>query len=531
MTHGGRSGPGRAAAGDGARSPVPDRAVPALAVAAVLVHVLVNALSPYGAHRDELLYLAMGRHLRLFRMDFPPMIALVANAERLLGDSLVVVRIVPALIHGLLILLAARFAALLGGGRYARLLAGAAVALSPVFLRSGALFQPVVFDQLWWTLGLLLLLNIGRAGSDAGAARRGWIAYGAVCGLGLLTKFSILIFGSASLVAILLTPLRRWLATPWAWIAAGMVVLIGAPSLAGQISLHFPVMGQIRDLSAVQLERVGPADFLAGQLLMVGLGAVLALAGVIRLLRGSDAGGRAVAWTAITCVLLLLVLRGKAYYAAPIYPALFGAGAAALSAWSAGRHGARRLAVRSAAVVLLVGPALLTLPFGLPILPPPLMARYAAGLGVAEGTRANWGEVLELPQDYADMLPWEGQAAAVGRAYAALSPADRAQVVIAASNYGEAGALDFYGPRWGLPPAIAPVGSYWYFGPGDRPGNVVLKLGGDLKDIEPLFRSCEIAGYADSRWAVPEERHAAVFLCRGPSQPVQALWSRWEGNN
>ncbi len=508
-----------------------DRVIVVLALAVFALHLAVNLVTPYGIHRDELLYLAMGRHLRLLRMDFPPLIAILANAERLFGDSLLAIRLLPAAAHGMLIVLAARFASELGGGRYARLLAAGAVAIQPVFMRPGALFQPVVFDQLWWTLGLLALLRIGRA-DGAARARRAWIAYGVVCGVGLLTKFSILIFGFASLLAILLTPLRRWLATPWPWIAAGIAFLVGMPSIAGQINLHFPVIGQLRDLDTGQLERVGALDFIGGQLLMIGLGFPLAIAGVARLLRrGADAGERGLAWTAIACFAVLLALHGKPYYVAPVYPALFGAGAAAVSIWSAGMRRSSALAVRTVIALLVVGLAFVTIPFGLPILPPAPVARYARWIGITEGVRTNWGEVLELPQDYADMLPWEGQAAAVGRVYASLSPAERSQVVIAAENYGEAGALDFYGPRWGLPPAIAAVGSYWYFGPGDRPGNVLIKLGGDAEDLQPLFRTCRVAAHADSRWAVPYERHVPILLCRGPYRSVQELWPQWEGNN
>lgn len=507
------------------------REVAVLALVVFVLHLVVNVVTPYGAHRDELLYLAMGRHLRLLHMDFPPLIAMMANIERLFGDSLVAIRLFPAVAHAVLVLLAARFAGAFGGDRFARILAAATIAVVPVFMRPGVLFQPVVFDQLWWTLGLLMLLRAGRA-AEPSAARRAWLLFGVVFGIGLLTKFSILLFGAATFIGILMTPLRRSLATPWPWLAAAIALLIGMPSIAGQVNLHFPVIGQMKDLDAGQLQRVGWLDFVTGQLFMVGLGFPLAVAGVVRLLRrGSDRGERLVGWTTVSCFMLLLLLHGKAYYAAPIYPALVGGGAAAVSIWSAHARRTRRLAIRAATALLVVGSALVTIPFGLPILPPPMMARYAAWLGMTEGVRTNWGEVLALPQDYADMMPWRGQAEAVARVYASLPLAERAQVVIVGDNYGEAGALDYYGPRWQLPPAIAAVGSYWYFGPGNRPGRVMLKLGGDLADVQPLFQSCGVVGYADSPWAVPYERHVAVILCRGPHRSLQALWPQWEGEN
>src|SRR5688572_7477257 len=115
-----------------------------LATLTLFIHVAVNLWSPYGVHRDELLYLAMGRHLRLWRMDFPPGIAMVAELSRgVFGDSLVALRILPALAHAALVALAATIARTMGGTRAAQILAAVAVMANPLFLRTGNLLQPV----------------------------------------------------------------------------------------------------------------------------------------------------------------------------------------------------------------------------------------------------------------------------------------------------------------------------------------------------------------------------------------------------
>src|SRR5688500_14559906 len=213
--------------------PAPPLARAAWVIAAVvlLAHLAANAWSPYGVHRAEFLYMAMGEHLRFWRMDFPPFIALLSRGTRaLFGDSLVAVRLGPALAGAALVLCAAAIARELGGRRLAQVIAALAVALAPVFLRPGNLFQPVVFDQLWWTLALWALLVVRRTGD-----RHWWLAVGAALGVGLLTKFSIAFIALGIAGAALLERHRRDLLTPWTWAGALVALLLCSPSLVGQL--------------------------------------------------------------------------------------------------------------------------------------------------------------------------------------------------------------------------------------------------------------------------------------------------------
>lgn len=630
----------------------------ALALLVVGAHVAVSAAGPYGIHRDELLYLAMGRHLRFWAMDFPPFIAVTAETTRaLFGDGLWAVRLPSALAHAALLLVAARLARELGGGRGAQLLAAACVALSPLFLRAGTLFQPVVFDQLWWTLALWALVRLGRQGAhadhlrtraealrdrgpvvarddaqraavlatapapDAGrevlavpapralaasraakgslarrlgrslaevgarlrgarlrgarprradarraawrhatsdahdpaaaalaaarhaavhGGRRDWLLLGTALGLGLLTKFSVAFIALPIAVAVLVAaPLRRALAGPWPWAAAALACLLGAPSVVGQVALGWPVRGQMDDLRASQLAHVGPADFLVGQAEMLGPAVLVAALGLWALLAApAFRRARPAGLAALGALLLLLAGRGKAYYAGPIYPLLWAAGAAALA------RGLSRavpaavarwpLAVRlgvPAALVIAFGA--LTLPFGLPILPPAAMARHAAGFG-GTGTRTNDGGQLPLPQDYADMLGWPQLAAAAGRAWAALPPERRVEAAVLAANYGQAGALDFYGPRVGLPAPVSPAGSWWFFGPGPRAGSPLLVVGVPHAELR---RFCRVVlplppvHHALTRWQVDEERDVPMAWCESPFRTLQQLWPSLAGRN
>jgi hypothetical protein len=501
---------------------------PAVAAGVFLLHLLVNAISPYGFHRDELLYLAMGRHLRLWAMDFPPFIALAARGTlELVGGSLEAVRLLPAAAGALLVLATAYVARRLGGGPLAQATAALAVALSPLFLRAGNLFQPVVFDQLWWTLALIALLRLpGPPGA--------WLALGAVLGVGLLTKFSVAFVGVGLAVGVLATPLRRSLLTPWPWAALLLVLLIGSPSIVGQIRLDFPVVSQMANLRTDQLGRIGPAEFLLGQVALLGPVTLLAAAGLLELLRKDGATGERTAGCAIVATFVLLMsLRGKAYYVGPIYPMLFGAGAVWLEsrarvAAASGRRATSAL-LRWAPLAVVAGFGLLTLPFGVPILPPPAMARHTAALGLDDET--NRGEPIPIPQDYADMLGWDDQVAATARVYRSLSPADRAEVVVIGTNYGRAGAHDHLGPALGLPPAIAPVGSYWFFGPGEKPGKVAIVIGGDAEDLQPYFQAVTLAERVTGEWRVPEEREVKIWVARGARRTMQEVWASFAGRN
>jgi hypothetical protein len=484
-------------------------------------------------------------------MDFPPFIALAGRATlATLGGSLVAVRFLPALTAALLVLLAALIARRLGGGRYAPFLAALAVALAPLFLRAGNLFQPVIFDQLWWTVGLYGVVRIAdlplSAVRHALSAKRKahsapWLLLGAALGLGLLTKFSIAFIGIGIVVGILVTPLRRRLLTPWPWLALLVALIIGSPSIVGQLRLGFPVIGQMHDLQSAQLERISPLAFITGQWEMLGPVVLLALLGLVQLLRSRYA---AVGWAILATFVLLIFLKGKPYYVGPIYPTLLAAGAVMVERLVEGR-GSRveglgsRVASRGSRVarwlayalpiLIIIAFGALSFPFGVPILPPAQMDAYARRLGVTQET--NTGEVIALPQDYADMLGWEEQVKATARIYDSLPPAERREAVILGTNYGRAGANDHLGRKYGLPPSVALVGSYWFFGPGVKPGKVLIVIGGTKEDLAPYYDSVTLGAHISNHWRVPEEREVDIWVAKGNHDTLQEVWGRFKGEN
>lgn len=492
--------------------------VVAAAALKLAMHVTTAVITPYEVHRDELLYLAMGEHLRLWGMDFPPMIAILAQAMRhTVGVGVAALRVVPALFSTALVVFSALTARELGGGRYAQGIAALTVIASAAFMRSGVLFQPVVLDQLAWTLALFALVLLARTEDP-----RWWILVGLAGGFGLLTKFSIGIIGVAILAALILLPERRWLATRWPWIAAAIALVIGLPSIVGQIRTGWPALIYARELGEEQLTHVTITGFLESQAAMLGPAILLAIAGVWELLRRAQF--RLVALSCIGALVILLVAHGKGYYLLPIYPVLLGAGgtwAERVSDYLA--HARGRAIVRASIAMVIAAFGVFALPFGLPVLPPESMARYAT-LGPGGAVTSNTGRPLELPQDYADMLGWRERAEAVARAYDSLPPAVKARTVIAAENYGQAGAIDYYGPAMGLPHAICTCGSYWFFGPGQLPGDIALTYGVDESDLRKVFRNVQPVGRVDLPWSVPYERNAPLYVGTEPVMTLQQLW-------
>ncbi|MDQ2765852.1 MAG: glycosyltransferase family 39 protein, partial [Gemmatimonadota bacterium] len=409
-----------------------------------------------------------------------------------------------------------------------------AVAASPLFLRAGVLFQPVVFDQLWWTLALYALVRLGAGASHddlLDTAPRWWIVLGVACGVGLLTKFSLLFFGAALVAAIVIAPQRRILLTPWPWLAAVIAFAIGSPSIVGQIALGYPVVDQMQTLQGSQLAHVSLWSFAAGQLHW-GPGLLLGLIGALSLVTlRSLRAFRAVGWTCIGAFMLLLALHGKSYYIGPIYPTLFAAGAVAFERWPARSRGQWVLAMRAVAVVVLVAYACLALPLELPIFSKETTAAFVGKSGMASAARTNQGTQLRLPQDYADMLGWPELASAVAHVYDSLPPEKRAQVVLIGENYGEAGAVEFYGPKLGLPRVVSAAGSYWFFGPGERPGTVVISLGVTREDLEKFYGTVTPAGRVLNDWGVPEEQDVSIYVGENPKATIQQVWPSLAGRN
>lgn len=409
----------------------------------------------------------------------------------------------------------------MGGGRYATFLAAFAALWAPVYLGTSRGWSMNVFDLLFWILGALLLHRCLERG-----ARRDWLLLGLVTGLGLLNKISVLWFAGGAFLAMAITPGRRRLLTPWPWIAAAIAGVLFAPYVAWEAAHGWPTLEFMRRATAEKNVHFSAAGFLLQQTLLMNPASLpIWLTGLVATLRSREPGrlGLGVTFAAVLAVLLASG-ASKPDYLAPAYPMLLAPGAVAIERAFA-RKGLAWLRAPLPAAVLVLG--LLVLPVAVPVLPVDAYVRYAKALHMGAGS-AERLETADLPQHYADMFGWEEMAAAAGRAYRALPPEDRARAVVIAQDYGEAAALEFFGPRGGaFPRVVCGHNSYWFWGVGGWKGDVAIVLGGSLEGYRKRFASVEQVGTVPPTRGMPYERNLTICVVRGLRVPLADYWS-WE---
>ncbi len=474
-------------------------------------------LRGYGLFRDEFYYVACSKRLALGYVDHPPLsMALLALQRALFGESLAAIRMLPAVIGAATVLVVGLLTRRLGGGRFAQSLAMLAVGLN--FLSVFHKFSMNGVEVLVWTLAGYLTIRIAQEERP-----RLWIVLGVLLGLGLQNKISVLWLGLGLGVGLLVTGERRRLATRWPWLAGGLALAIFMPHLLWQAANDWPTLEFMRNATGQKMIEVAPVEFVLGQLgLLSPVVVPLWLTGLGWLLLSRSAGRyRLLAWIYLTVFALLMVSgSSRSGYLGPAYTWLLGAGAVAWEGWlePAGR---RRL--RPIAVALIAAGSLATLPFALPVLPVETYVRYAGALGVAPSTEER-KELAELPQGYADMHGWKELVDGVAAAWESLSAAERERATVFTYNYGNSGAIDYYGAQRGLPPSISGHNNYWLWGPREFTGEVVIVVGGSRQGLERRFGSVERAGTVVCRYCMPYENDKPIWIARGIQRPLAELW-------
>jgi hypothetical protein len=482
------------------------------------LHLLTT--SGYGYFRDELYYLACTEHLALGYVDHPPLsIFFLWVTRHLLGDSLFALRLLPAVLGAATVALVGLTARQLGGGRWAGALAMAAALLAPIYLALNHFYSMNAFDLFFWSLAAYLLVRLEKEESP-----RLWILLGAVLGLGLLNKISILWLGAGIFVGLLATPQRRWLRTPWPWAAGGIAALTFAPHLLWQMQNGWPTLEFIRNATGEKMVQVNLGDFAAGQLDMMPPPALLLWLAGLAYVFFHPVGKRyrLLGWVYVT-VFLILGLSGssRANYLAPAYTWLFAAGGVAAEGFLA-RPRLTWLRPVWLAGILLVG--VLAAPLALPVLPVETYMAYAKALGESPST-AERKELGRLGQFYADMHGWPAIVETIAGVYESLPAEDRAAARIFGPDYGVAGAVDLLGRKQGLPPAISGHNSYWLWGPGDWDGRVLIVVGSSEERLTELFASVTRAATIHCGLCMPYEDNRPVWVCRGLRGDVLELWA------
>jgi len=472
----------------------------ALGLATVAIHVWTGGR--YGFHRDELATLDDARRLAWGYVAYPPITPFFGRLSLLLfGTSLAGFRFFAALAEAVAVVLTGLMARAMGGGRSAQLVAAAAAL--PFCLAGGSLMQYVSFDYLFWVLTIYSVVRLLADGEP-----RWWVVIGAAMGLGMMAKYSMVFLAAGLGAGLLLTGARKYLASKWLWCGLAVALAIVSPNLIWQARHSFVSLEFLRTIHARDIRIGRTRDFLPDQLKLTLLAAPLAAAGLYFYLR-AHAGRRyrALGWMYAALLLLFVVAKGRGYYLAAAYPMLYAGGAVwgeqRLASMGRGWAGAVRAAAWTA---LAVDVALMAAIF-LPVAP-------------ADSAWGKW--MLRQNGDLHEEFGWQELVDTVAQIHRTVP-----QAAILALNYGEAGAIDLYGPRYGLSPAISGINSYWQRGYGNPPPETVIVVGATSAWVARNFASCELAGHTGNRYGVENEEtrdHPDIFVCRGLRQSWPEFW-------
>lgn len=488
-----------------------------IAGAKLLLHLLTAAR--YGIFRDEMYYLACSEHLAWGYVDHPPLTVFIAwFARHVFGESLPGLRLLPAIAGAALVWLTGKLAREMGGGRFAQALAALAILPVPFHLVLHHWLTNNAFEPLIWMGCIWCVLRAINTGND-----KYWFWFGVLAGVGFETKYSIAFLLLGILAGVLLTRERRFLKSRHLWLGIGACVLIALPNFLWQVQNDFPfleLMHNVR-MSGRDVAR-GPVAFIADQAMnMHPVLFPLWLGGLVWLLAAPGARRyRLLGWTYVVTLTLFIVLKGKNYYVAPIYPMLFAAGAVAFERVTSCRLGWTRAAY--AALVLVAG--VLLAPLVCPVLSPETFIAYQKKLGI-QPPAAEHQNNGPLPQYFADEFGWEPMVQQVARVYHSLPPDEQARTAIFSNNWGEAAAVDFFGPKYGLPKAISRHNNYWLWGPRNYTGETVIVLRSDGRGDREHFQSVQDMGAVEHPYSRRDEWFH-IFLCRGPKFNLREAWPR-----
>ncbi len=491
-----------------------------LAIAASKLLVYLYAGRHYGYFVDELYYLACSRHLDWGYVDQPPLIALLTWVVRLvLGQSLPAIRLLPALAGVAEVVLTALIARELGGKRFAQALAALAALVAPGILGADGLLTMNAFEPLFWMGCAYLLIRMIKTENT-----KLWIWFGVLAGFGLENKYSMLIFGAGLVLGLALTAERRLLSNRWLWVGGAIAFLIFLPNLLWNVQHHFPFLELQANIRASGRDvPLGPVAFFKQEvLLMHPLTLPIWVAG-LWFYFGTNAGKpfRAIGWAWIFAAAVIVILSPRVYYLFPAFPMLFAAGGVLWEQLLA----RPRLAWLKFAypVVMLLSGALLA-PLAIPLLPPETYIRYTKAIGLQQPA-IETHKLGPLPQIFADQFGWGDMAATVARVYNGLPQEVRARTAIFGQTYGQAGAIDLFGPKYGLPPAISGHQNYFLWGPRGYTGESMIVMDDNQENLERLFNRVRKVAHVDHPYSMPYE-HFDVFYCQGMHPPLAEFWPR-----
>lgn len=488
-----------------------------IAGAKLLLHLFTAGR--YGIFRDEMYYLACSHHMAWGYVDHPPLTVFMAWFTRhVFGESPLGIRLLPAVAGAALVWITGRLAREMGGGRFAQTLAALSVVVVPVYLVGQAWLTDNAVEPLTWMGCAWLVVRAINTGDG-----RYWFWFGVLSGLGFENKYSIAFLLLGLLIGVLLTTNRQFLKSKYLWLGVVACALISLPNLLWEIRNHFPFLELIHNVRMGNRDVVrSPLAFIGNQIVVMHpiLFPLWAVGLVWLFFARAGRRYRVLGFAFLVVLGAFIALKAKYYYVVPVYPMLFAAGAIAFERLTALRL--RWLRPAYAALVVVTG-ALLA-PMALPILPVETFLRYEKAIGM-QPPEFEHQRNGPLPQWFADEFGWQEMVERVAKVYNSLPPEERAKTAIFSNGWGEAAAVDFYGPKYGLPPAISSHNQYWLWGPRNYTGEIMIILHSDGSGDREHFASVEDMGLVQHPYSRRDEWFH-IWLCRGPRFNLQEVWPK-----
>jgi Dolichyl-phosphate-mannose-protein mannosyltransferase len=496
----------------------------AVALATVAAHLAFA--HRYGFYRDEFYFIDCAKHLAWGYVDQPPLAPLLAWLTGPLGYPVWALRFFPGILSGVTVLLAAAIARELGGRAFAQILASLAVVFAPGLIGIAYGLSTEFLSPAGWTALIYLTIRLVKTRDS-----RFYIPIALVVAIGMYAKYSIAACAVALAIGLLLTGRGELLRSRQLTLGVALTVLILLPNALWQLHHGLPILEVLHD---DQLNRHALANGIADEspnrwtnaLYMLAtqivyqnaILSVIWIWGVVALWRGPY---RFLSVAYLSLLALLVITIGRGYYIEGVYPALFAAGAVAIEATLASKP--RWIATAAVVAVLVAGVPFV--PLVLPVLALPTYMGYERAIGLSRPAPPDGTYHLVNPL-YADQLGWKRMTATVARAYWSLPQGERARTALFADRYAYAGALNYYGPRYGLPPAISPNNSYYLWGTRGYGGDSLLAVGAtDYRLLLRWFGSVrQVAVYRNEyRWIL--EGPLPIYLCGHPRASLRTIWT------
>ena len=454
----------------------------------IVFHLATTRL---GYHRDELYFIAASKRLAVSYVDFQPVTPVLLRIERaIFGDSLLGLRLIPAIAGAAVILLGALIAKELGGDRLAQVLAAFTMLVAPMFVGMNSTLNTVSLETPAWMLVAWVTARLLRTGDQ-----RLWIALGAACGLALLVKFTMVAYLGCLGVAVLATSLRDGLRSKWLWLGAAVGAVMVAPSVIWQFRHDLPVVEFVSNQGGggAVLGLRGRLGYLAGLVILPGIVAVLLyVPGLLWLWRSRTFRTLAIAHGG--ALVAFFVASGKGYYAFPAIAVLLCAGSVAVIQ--------RRQRMPKALMAGIAFSLLVSFPFVVPLVP---LSVLRDNPDLAEG--AELGE----------RIGWEDLARTVGRIHKSLPDDERSRTVVVGDNYTLPSAVEYYAPRYDLPPAVSGHNSAYLWWPRLPKDHVAITIGFDDTFLKRAYDEIEFVGRVrNDEGIVNYDWDAPIFIARGP---------------